>query len=269
MLIPLSKLVNPIFPRVYAEILRARLLEPRRFIQVIAGPRQVGKTTLVRQVTQETARAVHFASADGALLEGPEWMGQHRSAARDNARASPNEGAILVLDEVQKTPDCPSAPSATGTKTRTQVVRCMWRRGAASRSSRRAATGSSGATPLNPRSVLTSPTPRHQEFELFYWRERNREVDFVIRAGQALVAIEVKSGRRRGMPLNDFLAMPVQQMAAHLTVRLCNADAPRLYYRVIHGRFCRHYLTRGLCARVDARRQNSVPSSTNVAFRPR
>ena len=31
--------------------------------------------------------------------------------------------------------------------------------------------------------------------ELFYWRERNREVDFVVRAGRQLTAIEVKSGR--------------------------------------------------------------------------
>jgi predicted AAA+ superfamily ATPase len=34
------------------------------------------------------------------------------------------------------------------------------------------------------------------ECELFYWRERNREVDFVVRAGRTLTAIEVKSGRR-------------------------------------------------------------------------
>jgi predicted AAA+ superfamily ATPase len=31
--------------------------------------------------------------------------------------------------------------------------------------------------------------------ELFYWRERNREVDFVLRAGKTVVVIEVKSGR--------------------------------------------------------------------------
>ena len=31
--------------------------------------------------------------------------------------------------------------------------------------------------------------------EAYYWRERNREVDFVVRAGTSLVAIEVKSGR--------------------------------------------------------------------------
>jgi hypothetical protein len=31
--------------------------------------------------------------------------------------------------------------------------------------------------------------------DLFYWRERNREVDFVLRTGKTLVAVEVKSGR--------------------------------------------------------------------------
>ncbi len=31
--------------------------------------------------------------------------------------------------------------------------------------------------------------------ELFYWRERNREVDFVARTGRVVTAIEVKSGR--------------------------------------------------------------------------
>ncbi len=33
--------------------------------------------------------------------------------------------------------------------------------------------------------------------EVFYWREKNREVDFVVRTGKRLLAIEVKSGRRR------------------------------------------------------------------------
>ena len=31
--------------------------------------------------------------------------------------------------------------------------------------------------------------------ELFYWRDRNREVDFIVRAGRSVTAIEVKSGR--------------------------------------------------------------------------
>ncbi len=35
-------------------------------------------------------------------------------------------------------------------------------------------------------------------FEVFYWREVSKEVDFVLRRGNKVVAIEVKSGRRRG-----------------------------------------------------------------------
>jgi predicted AAA+ superfamily ATPase len=33
------------------------------------------------------------------------------------------------------------------------------------------------------------------DLKLFYWRDRNREVDFVVQAGRQLTAIEVKSGR--------------------------------------------------------------------------
>jgi len=41
-----------------------RLTEPRRFIQVLSGPRQVGKTTLARQVMAKLAIPSHYASAD-------------------------------------------------------------------------------------------------------------------------------------------------------------------------------------------------------------
>jgi predicted AAA+ superfamily ATPase len=41
--------------------------------------------------------------------------------------------------------------------------------------------------------------------ELFYWRDGDREVDFVARAGRRVTAIEVKSGRRRGLAgLREF-----------------------------------------------------------------
>lgn len=33
------------------------------------------------------------------------------------------------------------------------------------------------------------------DMRLFYWRDRNREVDFVVQHGRRLIAIEVKSGR--------------------------------------------------------------------------
>ena len=35
------------------------------------------------------------------------------------------------------------------------------------------------------------------ECQVFYWRERSREVDFVVRAGRKVAAIEVKTNRRR------------------------------------------------------------------------
>jgi uncharacterized protein len=35
------------------------------------------------------------------------------------------------------------------------------------------------------------------ECELFYWRDRNAEVDFIVRAGKSVTAIEVKSARAR------------------------------------------------------------------------
>jgi len=71
--------------------------------------------------------------------------------------------------------------------------------------------------------------------ELFYWRDRNREVDFVVRSGRSLTAIEVKSGRTRegqaglaafgdafrcprkllvggdGIPVESFLSKPVTE----------------------------------------------------------
>ena len=80
-------------------MLTARLAEPRRFLQVVAGPRQVGKTTLVRQVTDALRCPVHFASADEPALRGTEWIAAQWDAARLSVA---KDGALLVLDEVQK-----------------------------------------------------------------------------------------------------------------------------------------------------------------------
>lgn len=87
------------YQRPQADIFARRVAEPRRFIQVVAGPRQVGKTTLVQQVVEKTKMPVQFASADEPTLRGSEWIAQQWEAARLMAGAS---GAVLVLDEVQK-----------------------------------------------------------------------------------------------------------------------------------------------------------------------
>lgn len=44
------------YRRPHGRLLARRLAEPRRFIQAVAGARQVGKTTLVQQVVEESKR---------------------------------------------------------------------------------------------------------------------------------------------------------------------------------------------------------------------
>src|SRR5256884_137377 len=90
------------FRRPQAAVLAERLAEPRRFLQVLAGPRQVGKSTLVQQVTGDLSLPVRYASADEPTLRSPDWISQQWEAARLDA--SGKAGALLVLDEIQKIP---------------------------------------------------------------------------------------------------------------------------------------------------------------------
>ena len=86
-----------------------RLQEPRRFVQVVAGPRQVGKTTLVRQALARLAKlsgasiAQHSVSADNPGLQGEAWLAMHWERARQLAAQA--GACVLVLDEVQKLRD--------------------------------------------------------------------------------------------------------------------------------------------------------------------
>jgi predicted AAA+ superfamily ATPase len=89
------------YQRPQAAVLAKRLAEPRRFVQVVAGPRQVGKSTLVQQVAGATRIPVRYASADEPTLRGAEWIAQQWEAARLEAG---QRGALLVLDEIQKIP---------------------------------------------------------------------------------------------------------------------------------------------------------------------
>lgn len=58
---------RPIFDK-----LVKRLAEPRHKIQVLAGPRQVGKTTLVLQVIKALKLIHHYASAEEPTLQDAE-----------------------------------------------------------------------------------------------------------------------------------------------------------------------------------------------------
>lgn len=71
-------------------------------MQVVAGARQVGKTTMVRQVVADREAPVRFASADQPSLRSSAWIEQQWEAAR---RSITDRGAILVIDEIQKAED--------------------------------------------------------------------------------------------------------------------------------------------------------------------
>jgi uncharacterized protein len=95
---------RPAFARPQGRELAQRLAGPRRFLQVVAGPRQVGKTTLVRQVLGELRLPTVQASADEPALRGRGWIEQQWEAARLLAGESGRRGAVLALDEIQKVP---------------------------------------------------------------------------------------------------------------------------------------------------------------------
>jgi hypothetical protein len=92
------------YARPQAVELSRRLGERRRFIQVVTGARQVGKTTLVGQVTARARLPYLFVSADEPTLRGSSWIETQWEAARLLLRDGGARGALLVLDEVQKIP---------------------------------------------------------------------------------------------------------------------------------------------------------------------
>ena len=98
-------LSNSSYQRPHAAELLSRLREPRRFLQIITGARQVGKTTLAVQVAKQSGLAQRFASADEPTLRGPEWIAQQWDGVRLLAERAGPEGALLVLDEIQKAPN--------------------------------------------------------------------------------------------------------------------------------------------------------------------
>lgn len=87
------------YQRSQASDLAGRLVEPRRWIQIVTGARQVGKTTLVQQVTETMDIPVRFVSADEPMLRDRDWLVAQWEAARFEMG---EKGGILVVDEIQK-----------------------------------------------------------------------------------------------------------------------------------------------------------------------
>ena len=88
------------FKRPIHGMLMERMSEPRRFIQVLYGPRQSGKTTLAHQVMADLESPSHYASADEPTLKDRTWIEQQWEIARLKVESEKN--ALFVMDEAQK-----------------------------------------------------------------------------------------------------------------------------------------------------------------------
>jgi hypothetical protein len=97
----LSKLSDMYKRSVYKTLLK-RLSEQRRFIQVLAGPRQTGKTTLARQLMDALKLPCHYATADEPVLKDLVWIEQQWETIRAKTGKTRRRKALLVLDEIQK-----------------------------------------------------------------------------------------------------------------------------------------------------------------------
>ena len=82
--------------------LRERILEPRHFMQILAGPRQVGKSTLVGQVLDDISIPYTLEVADAVDPKDSDWIHRVWESARATMQLRKEPEHLLVIDEVQK-----------------------------------------------------------------------------------------------------------------------------------------------------------------------
>lgn len=90
------------FERAQIKELRQRIFEPRTRIQVISGPRQVGKSTMVKQALQDITVPYMYVSADNVDHSDTAWIGEMWATARARMKATKSSDYLLVIDEVHK-----------------------------------------------------------------------------------------------------------------------------------------------------------------------
>lgn len=84
------------------QTIKQRLEEPRKFIQVVMGARQVGKSTVVKQVLNDIDLPYQFFSADNVPASNGTWVSNCWAAVRSLKENKGWESAIIVIDEIQK-----------------------------------------------------------------------------------------------------------------------------------------------------------------------
>jgi len=74
-------------------------------MQVLAGPRQVGKTTLVLQLLKEPGIQGFYVAADDISGIGLAWIEMQWETARQRMRLAGTDSYVLIIDEIQKIPN--------------------------------------------------------------------------------------------------------------------------------------------------------------------
>lgn len=95
------------YQRPFVTQLAQRLTADQPLIQVLVGPRQVGKTTGVRQMLAQGHWPHHDANADDVLVSDRSWLLEQWQQA-----LLLGDGAVLVVDEIQKVANWPETIKA-------------------------------------------------------------------------------------------------------------------------------------------------------------
>ncbi|MBQ9427067.1 MAG: ATP-binding protein [Paludibacteraceae bacterium] len=90
------------FQRKQFNIVLSRIKEPRGKIQVVVGPRQVGKSTLMDQVLAQCPIPYSLAKADNVDSNDPNWIKRVWESARGTMTVKKETEHLLVIDEIQK-----------------------------------------------------------------------------------------------------------------------------------------------------------------------
>ena len=90
------------YKRAEYQVIKRRLEEPRRFIQVVMGPRQIGKSTVVKQVLKDVDLPCQFFSADNVPASDRAWISNCWASTRALIHTGGHKSMILVIDEIQK-----------------------------------------------------------------------------------------------------------------------------------------------------------------------
>ena len=103
-------MTNKPFKRSLVDTIAARMAEPRRFIQIVTGPRQTGKTTAILQAVEQLGTRPIYFSFDDARDTSTDVLRKVWNKAREDT--TKEKEALLILDEVQRVKGWSSAVKA-------------------------------------------------------------------------------------------------------------------------------------------------------------